>query len=165
MKAFFRFWFELQKIHWSFCVAMTRCCVTYFGPSQPCIESGLKAQVEDAPTWSPSTIGRPSFSTNSVAATLLGFWVLFCSSFPLRNKHLHCNGDVEFFCCESGLIFLFFTTVAISLFMIRAWTPYLYLLHTHPQFQIACLYFLACVLRFACRISLLGEVNQVVLGW
>jgi hypothetical protein len=73
MKAFFRFWFELQKIHWSFCVAMTRCCVTYFGPSQPCIESGLKAQVEDAPTWSPSTIGRPSFSTNSVAATLLGF--------------------------------------------------------------------------------------------
>jgi hypothetical protein len=29
-------------------------------------------------------------------------WVLFSSSFPLRNRHLHCNCDVESFCCESG---------------------------------------------------------------
>jgi hypothetical protein len=91
-------------------------------------------------------------------------WILFSSSFPLRNKHLYCNCNVESFWVNQGL-FLFFTNVAISPFVIRAWTPYLSLLHTHPQFQIACLYFLACVLRFACRISLLGEVNQVVLGW
>jgi hypothetical protein len=92
-------------------------------------------------------------------------WILFSSNFPLRNIHLHYNYDIESFCCESGSPFLFFTTVAISPFMIRVWTLYLSLLHTHPQFQIACLYFLACVLQFACRISLLGEVNQVVLSW
>jgi hypothetical protein len=49
-------------------------------------------------------------------------WVLFSSSFPLRNTHLHCNCDVESFCYESGPPFLFFTTVAVSPFVIRAWT-------------------------------------------
>ena len=58
--------------------------------------------------------------------------------------------------------FLFYTTVAISPFMIRARIPNSSLLHTHLQFQIVCLFFLAFVLRFACSKSLLVEVNQVM---
>jgi hypothetical protein len=49
-------------------------------------------------------------------------WVLFSSNFPLRNRHLHYNYDVESFCYESGPLFLFYTTMAISPFVIRAWT-------------------------------------------
>ena len=41
-------------------------------------------------------------------------WVLFSACFPLRNSNLYCNCDIESFCCESGLIFLFFTIVAID---------------------------------------------------
>jgi hypothetical protein len=91
--------------------------------------------------------------------------ILFSSSFLLKNRHLYCNYDGESFCYESDPRFLFFTTVANSSFVIKAWTPYLSLLHAHLQFPIACLYFLACVLLFACRNSLVSEVNQVVLGW
>jgi hypothetical protein len=32
----------------------------------------------------------------------ISVWILFSSSFPLRNRHLHCNCDVESFCYESG---------------------------------------------------------------
>jgi hypothetical protein len=123
-----------------------------------------------SPGW-----GRPHLVVLNPRTSLLQYklsssryirvWVLFSASFPLRNSHLHCNCDVKSFCYESGPPFLFSTIVVISPFAIRAWTPYLSLLHTHLQFQIVCLYFLSCVLRFAWRISLLGEVNQIVLGW
>ena len=91
--------------------------------------------------------------------------VLLVLFFLVKLRLIRCNcGDKSFY-SDPGPSFLFYTTVAISPFVIRAWTPSWSLLHIHLQFQIACLPFLACVLRFACRKSLLGEVNQVVLGW
>jgi hypothetical protein len=72
MKAFFWFWSELQNFCGSFCVTPTRCCVTYFGSSRPCIV------LDVSPGWgrnrlvalNPST---PPFGINTIAATTLGF--------------------------------------------------------------------------------------------
>ena len=51
---------------------------------------------------------------------------------------------------------MFYTTVAIILFVIRTRTPYARSLHIHLQFQNACLPFVICVLPFSFRKSLLG---------
>jgi hypothetical protein len=97
----------------------TSCCVTYFGPNQPCIVLGLKPRLRTSPP------GRPQPRMSPIQYKLssshhIRVWILFSSSFPLRNRHLHCNCVVESFCCESGPPFLFFTTVVISPFVIRA---------------------------------------------
>jgi hypothetical protein len=92
-------------------------------------------------------------------------WVLFSSNFLSRNRSLSLWLWRQALLLWIRAPFLFYTTVAISPLMIRAWTPSCSLLHIHLQFQIVSLPFLAGVLWFACRESLLGKVNQVVLGW
>ena len=37
----FWIWSQLQIIHGLICMTTIKCCVTYFGPTWPCIESGL----------------------------------------------------------------------------------------------------------------------------
>ena len=91
--------------------------------------------------------------------------VLFRSDFSSRNYLLYCNCDDKSFCCESGPPFFISSTVSISPLKSSSWISTLPSLHSYLQFQIAHLYLLACVLRFACRKSLFDEVNQVVLGW
>jgi hypothetical protein len=87
--------------------------------------------------WVPPVTLNPSF-------VLLGYklssrhhirvWVLFNSIFYRETYIFYCNCDVESFYYESGPPFLFYTCVAISLFVFRDWTPYSSLLHTHLQF-------------------------------
>ena len=85
--------------------------------------------------------------------------VLFSSGFHRKTDIFHCNYNVESFYFESRPMFLLFTTVVNKPFVIRAWTPYSYSLHTHMQFHIASLPFFICVLWFACRKSLIGKIN------
>jgi len=101
----------------------------------------------------------------SAAAAILGLRFCLVLVFLVKLRLIRCNCGDKSFDSDPGPSFLFYTSVAISSFVIRAWNPSWSLLHTHLQFQIACLPFLACVLWFACRKSLLGEVNQIVFGW
>ena len=87
--------------------------------------------------------------------------VLLVLVFLVKLRFICCNcGDKSFY-NDPGPSFLFYTTVEISPFVIRGWTPSWFLLHTHLQFQIACLPFLACVLRFTCRKSLCKDHRGV----
>ena len=78
---------------------------------------------------------------------------------------IHCNCGNKSFYCDSRPPFLISSTVSISPLELSSWTPLVICFIHILQYHIACLHLLACVLRFACRKSFLGEVNQVVLGW
>jgi len=83
----------------------------------------------------------------------LGFCLEF--SFPSRNWNVYCNcGDKSFY-CDPGPLFLISSTMSICPLEPSSWTTIEYLCHSYLQFQIVCLYFLACVLRFACSNNLL----------
>ena len=66
----FWIWSQLQMVRGSFCVTMARCCVTCFGPTWLCIESGLKPKLWAPPCWSPPTLASPPRVINSVAAAV-----------------------------------------------------------------------------------------------
>jgi hypothetical protein len=60
------------------------------------------------------------FGINSVAAAILGLGFCLVLVFHQETDIFHCNCDAESFCCESGPPFLFYTTMAISPFVLRA---------------------------------------------
>ena len=91
-------------------------------------------------------------------------WFSLVFSFEEQTLHRCICGD-KFLYIDPGLPFLISPTVSISPLESSSWTPLVIrFIHT-CNYQIACLPFLVCVLRFACKKSFLGEVNQVVLGW
>jgi hypothetical protein len=100
-KDFFWFLFKLQKIRRSFCVTTIRCCVTYFGPGQPYIVSGLKPRLRTPQLVALNPRTFP-FDINSVAAVTLGFGFCLVLVFHRETDLFHYNFDVESFCCESG---------------------------------------------------------------
>ena len=108
-----------------------------------------------------STLGRPQLINSVAAAIRLGFCLVLVFSFE-KQRLIRCNcGDKSFY-SDPGPPFLISSTVSISPLESSSRTP-LDSLHSYLQYEIACLHLLACVLRFVCRKSLLGEVNQVVL--
>jgi len=89
-------------------VTTARCCVTYFGPTWSCIESGPKPKL-----WAPSAFNPRRLSLYSMQLPLsrLGFCLDF--SFPSRNWIVHCNyGDKSFY-SDPGPPFLISSTVSI----------------------------------------------------
>jgi hypothetical protein len=73
---------------------LSGCCATIFWAVGPCI---VLTPIGAHPGGHPRPNPRIFSSYRHIRV-----WVLFSSSFPLRNRHLHCNCDVESFCCESG---------------------------------------------------------------
>jgi hypothetical protein len=72
---------------------------------------------------SPPTLGCSlSHKTQSPPSFRVVFCLLSCDFRRGSNFH-HSYYNVEFFCCDSGPLFLFITTVLISPFVIRTWTP------------------------------------------
>ena len=122
------------------------------------VESGLlSCPLPLLPLQSPPTLENPLFGYKLSRRRHIK--VLFSSGFHRKTDIFHCNYNIESFYFESRPMFLLFTTVVNKPFVIRAWTPYSYSLHTHMQFHIASLPFFICVLWFACRKSLIGKIN------
>ena len=84
--------------------------------------------------------------------------------FEKQTLHRYICGDKSLY-INPGPPFLISSTVSISPLESSSWTPLVICFIHTCNYQIACLPFLSCVLRFTCRKSLLGEVNQVLLGW
>ena len=61
---------------------------------------GLLARVSCWGPWWTWLGGYARPNTHIICSRHIRVWVLFSACFPLRNSHLHCNCDVESFCCE-----------------------------------------------------------------